>query len=238
MSDQRARRRAAAEASKSKVDIVGMVKRVWIPLAILAVASSVTAYQSTTYQDGPSCPGHWHSVVEFWVDGERVVFPQPPYSIEAGRLPMRTHLHNRDDATWHWEPSTRTCVDFKEPLKLVDTTLTSDSLVLDGVQSITGTFTTNETHELRAYSEPYGGSFREVSPGSVANRQLGDGERVLIIYGPSGDEAFDAQRMEAMTPLGDSWRPAPIQFPFVPVMMTWIFSAVAIAVWNKFRSVN
>lgn len=240
MTDARQRRRERAQ-TRRQVDIAGNLKKYRVPIVIAVVWALVVAYNVAASQGivdfgGEDCPGHWHSNSEFFVDGVRVQFAQPPYNFandrNPGKMPMSNHWHSGDDRKWHWEPPRTDCMDFRDAAKIIDVSLGSDSVSFDGSQSITGSFANNETHSWKVFSEKAEEPWQNTSLSSVGGRQHQDGERVVFVYGPIDDDG---------TAMRDRAGPAPRaggggnnDGAFIAITMTTIFAGLATVIWYNF----
>lgn len=162
-------------------------------LVIFLVFAAIVTAMVVTANNAKPCPGHWHASQDVYVNGERMSYQHPKFTLE-GRLgmPVSTHMHDGNDAMWHFEPQAGTqCSPFREALAFVDTDISPGKLVLDGVHEDlgqAGVFTDNGTSTLRAYHRVGGEDWQSISIPSLHGRQLQPDERVLIVYGNETDD--------------------------------------------------
>ncbi len=239
MTDARDRRRERAE-SKKKVDVGATIKKLRVPIVIVILWAAIVGFnvaqgQGLIGDNAENCPGHWHSTMDFFVDGERVAFPQGPYKIsgEGGKLPLSSHMHAPDDRTWHWEPSTVTCLDFRDAMDKVDVDMRSDAISFDGSQTITGTFVNNETHSWKAYTSEYEAGWETSTISKISGRQLLDGERVVFVYSPIDDDG--AALRDNVGPMSQGVSGATDDpTMFIAITMTSIFALIGLMIWWNF----
>lgn len=161
--------------------------KVIVPLLLLTVAGAVVAvpfvYNDFLIDD--SCPGHWHSTMKAYVNGTEVDFTA--YNLESQRTPISSHFH-RNDARykWHFEPAQRRCIEFREAASYIDLELHGDRIVLDGLHENApwgGEHRTDGNNTVQALHKVGDNDWRNIEIGRLNERQLRDGERVLILYG-------------------------------------------------------
>jgi hypothetical protein len=186
-------RRKALPAKVGKRLLVGLI-------AAIALAGIVYAVQQNA-ETRASCPGHWHATFAVYVDGERVPFPQPPYLIAPqGKLPLSMHMHTPSQETLHFEPAQPECLGVKDTMEYVDVDLSESKLTLSGSHeqgTFGGTYEETGNRTLRFFVQERGGEMRETEWSDLRNRQLLDGEKLLIVYGDDSDEEV-ASYMEAL----------------------------------------
>lgn len=151
-----------------------------------------------------SCPGHWHATSVIVVDGEKV--PYNTYDL-GNPLPMSYHLHTPDDQQWHFEPTRIECIGFETALNAVHTEISSNSITLSGERhtnsEFAGTYETNETHTIQAFhAVGWSDDWKPISISKLNDRQLLDGERVLILYGDYSDEEINQWQDQVDYPSG------------------------------------
>lgn len=186
-------RRKALPAKLGKKLLIGLI-------AAVALAGIVYAVQQNA-ETRANCPGHWHATFAVYVDGERVPFPQPPYLMAPqGKLPMSLHMHTPSQETLHFEPTPPECLGVKDTMNYVDVGLSASKLVLDGPHEegpFGGTYEDSGNKTLRFFTQERDGDMREESWSDLRDRQLKDGEKMLIVYGEDTQEEV-AAFMEAL----------------------------------------
>ena len=214
-------------------------KQYRVHLVIVLVFGAILAVMATNAAQGTECPGHWHSTQDVYVNGQRVSYLHGKYDlngarVNGGSMSVSAHMHNTqgNDYTWHFEPPTaQTCIPFADALRVVDTEMSGDRLVLDGVQSITGTFEANSTHTLRAFHRVGDGDWQDISIGRLNDRQLRANERVLLVFGNSTEDvspfqaAADGRAIESSSGTGGS-------STWVPVFGVGILGLVVLGAWH------
>lgn len=214
-------------------------KRYRVHLVIVLVFGAILTAMAVNASKGTDCPGHWHSTQDVFVNGERVSYLHGKYDlngarVNGGSMSVTAHMHNTqgNDYTWHFEPPTAsTCVPFGEALDVVDTRISSDTLVLDGAQSVTGTFEENATHELRIYHRVADGDWESISAGKLNDRQLRANERVVIVFGNSTEDVSpyqaqaDSHAIESSSGTGGS-------SGWVPVVGVGILGLIVLGAWH------
>lgn len=231
---ERRAQRASAQAGGGRGGGVNW-KRYRVHIIIILLWAVATAGIVAADKYGQDCPGHWHSTMDVWVDGQKVVLAHPKFQLEGNQgMPISTHMHRGSEGVWHFEPSPSRCIDFEEALGYVDIDLQSDRMVLDGAHADLGqdgTFVEGGNNTLTAYYKPYGGSWHTISSSRLNNRQLADGSSVLILYGDYNETQVQ-EYQDTTIPLPGNLRPAGDKFPLVPVMGVTILAVVILAVWN------
>lgn len=177
-------------------------KQYRVHLVIVLLFGAIVTGMSISASRGPECPGHWHSTQDFYVNGDRVSYLHGKYDLNGARanggsMSVSAHMHNTggNDYTWHFEPPTaRKCIPYEDALRVIDTDLSKDRLVLDGEQDITGDFRVDSNHTLRAFHRVGDGAWDSISIGSLLDRQLRPEERLIVVYGNATDDiaAFQA----------------------------------------------
>ena len=233
----RDRRRERAKASAGP-DAGRTFKRYRVHLVIVLVFGTIITIMAVNASSGKECPGHWHSSQDVFVNGQRVAYTHGKYDLTSaaangGSMSVSAHMHNTggNDYQWHFEPPTKRCVPFDDALRAIDTELGPDSLVLDGVQSVTGTFRENATHSLRAYHRIGDGDWQDISIGRLADRQLVANERVIVVFGNSTEDVApyqataDGHQIEGSSGTGgnDEW---------VPVVGVSILGIIVLGGWH------
>lgn len=167
----------------------------WI-IAILIIGGAIAGFSYTSWKQG-QCPGHWHASFVVVIDGEPVPYTQ--YNLENQRTPFESHLHRGEGGTQiHFEPSPAKCIDFKDFLSAVDTTITSKKVVLTGHHGETEWAGTYDNQTVRAFRDLPDNDWEEVSVSSIMGRQLKDGEKVLFLYGDYTDA--EVQQWQGQVP--------------------------------------
>lgn len=166
--------------------------KIVLALLLLAGVTAVVGvpfiYNDLLRDEG--CPGHWHSTMKAFVNGTEVDFTA--YNLESGRTPLSSHFH-RNDARykWHFEPATVRCIEFREAASYIDLELHGDRIVLDGLHATApwgGTHMTDANNTVQALHKVGDGEWRSIGIGDLNDRQLRDGEQLLILYGQYTDE--------------------------------------------------
>ena len=141
---------------------------------------------------GPEKPAtvHWHPTWEVFVNGENVLWANPRFDMQF--MGGTTHFHQPDDATIHAEGRTDRLY-LNRLLNSVGGEISDNQVVLPQGASISGTFATNETDQLRVFIQPDGEDWREVESG-FADLKFGDKMRVLVTYGHATDEEIKTQQ--------------------------------------------
>lgn len=190
-------RRKALPARLGKQLLIGLI-------AAIAVTGIVYAVQQNAEQNASNranCPGHWHATFAVYVEGERVPFPQPPYLIAPqGKLPLSMHMHTPSQETLHFEPAQPECLGVKDTMELVDVDLSQSKLTLSGgheQDAFGGTYEESGNKTLRFFTQERDGDMQEEPWSELRDRQLKDGEKMLIVYGNDTDEEV-AAFMEAL----------------------------------------
>lgn len=239
MTDARERRRERAEENKEGFNAGSALKKIRVPLIIVLLWGAGMAIAVATSDAGQECPGHWHSTLSLHVDGQRVVFTQnPAYTLEGGIMPISTHMHRGSEGIWHFEPTKKGCIDYKDALARVDMQMTTDKLELKGDYHAQagwgGTHTTNETNELNAWIKEWEGSWEPIALNKLANMQVPDGAQVLVVYGNETDEAI-AGFQEGATPVSQPPGPSDAGgLPIGPLFGLSAFALVGLLVWRSF----
>jgi hypothetical protein len=175
--------------------------RKWMPLLIvLGLVGMVSAGFAYNVYKQTRCPGHWHASFTVVVDGERVDFTHPGFQFEgAGQpglnnnMPLSSHIHRGDDYEWHFEPNPSRCQGFGQVTQFVGMHLERDRLTLGGHHASIplgdtgrmqgGEYVVEGNKTLRAFHQVDGEAWKEIGIGDLLDRQLRDGERILIMYG-------------------------------------------------------
>ena len=195
-------REERAAQNRRKALPAKMGKRVLIvAVLLLAVAGVVYAFQQSA-ETRRECPGHWHSTFQVWIDGERVPFPQPPYMLAPqGKLPLSMHMHSPSQEILHFEPSPKPeCLGVADTFDLIDVDLGQDRIVLDGEHGMDGTYEAEGNKTLRYFLQPKDGDLREVEWSSLRDRQLANGEKLLVAFGTYTDDQIKAMMDGISTP--------------------------------------
>ncbi len=237
--DVRERRRQRAEQHKEGAKSGFSFKKYRVPLVIILLWGGIVAYNVTAADNVADCPGHWHSTMTLYVNGERVTFTgNPQYTLEGGTMPVKTHMHRGSESLWHFEPTSKECIKYSAALERVDMNMSPDKLVLSGSyhaeQGWGGTHTVNETHKLTAWQKPWQGNWTQISIAKLDKMQVPDGYEILIVY---GDEDADgiAELQSLAQPNGQTpGAPTGAVFPWGPVLGISGMAFVALLVWRSF----
>jgi hypothetical protein len=243
MSDAPERRRANASPDSSS-SALHSLKTYRIPIIIVVLWVAIVGATVTFANPDVECPGHWHSTFNVFVDDEKVPFaagnPQYTFSGDGrgGQLPLRTHMHSGADNYWHFEPSTRECIDLSDPMKRVDMVLRTGELSLTGQyhesNSWGGVHQDNETHQVRAFLKEWGQDWASISPSKLAGMQVPDSAQVLIVYGD--ETAADPANFESRLTQLPSGTQAPASGGSAPAYLgnligLTVFTSVALIIW-------
>jgi hypothetical protein len=235
----RERRRSRAASHKPSGTSVAW-KRYRVHLVIVLVLAAILTAMVVNARDTKDCPGHWHSTMDVYVNGQRVSFKSPKYDLNGGgsggSMGLSIHMHQPDDAMLHWEPQGAIeCIPFREALSKVDMELTSTQLVLDGAHEqlgLSGTFKADAQHNLTAWHRVGDdGSWEKVSISKVLSSQQQRGERLLIVYGNETEAQLAPYQAKADgNNIQQNSEPAGVSY--VPVIGVSIMGLVALAVWH------
>lgn len=222
-----------------------------VPIVIVLVWLAIVGYQVGAQRGivgdpGGGCPGHWHYMLDVHIDDEELTFdPQVNRAFSEAREGF--HIH---DATGrvHMHPGTERCIEFQETTEFFGLDVAGDSLTVSSsfsyrtTESVAGTYTNNDTHEVRLYHAEwdYGagdrGAWKRVSNiNGFLDDQIGNGDAVLLTYvaKDAPDSLIEAQQ-DGVGFIGDEYLPAKKGI-FVPIMAATMFAGIGLAVWNKFR---
>lgn len=175
-------------------------------LVILLVFGGIVTTMVVAARGAESCPGHWHSTVDVFVDGKRVSYAHPKFTLEGsaangGSMSGGSHMHQGEDWMWHFEAvAGTTCTELGKALRSVDTELSPGRLVLDGGHedlNQAGTYVANDTATLRAWHRSGSGDWQTIGINALAHRQLKGDERVIVVYGNDTDEGIAAFQAKA-----------------------------------------
>ena len=240
----RERRRSRAQSSKPKG---GGGRTAWqrykVHVIILLIFGGLATAMAVNAAQTQECPGHWHSTMDFYVNGDRISFNHARYHLEGsqagsgGSMSLRIHMHSGNDAMWHWEPQGGAeCIDFEESLGLVDVDLSRNRLVLDGAHEElgqAGTFQANDTHQLQVWHRVGDGEWEKTSVGAVKDRQQKPDERLLIVFGNETEAQLAPFQAKAdanqLHPSSGGQGGA----SYVPVVGVSIMGLIALGVWHS-----
>lgn len=234
----RERRRSRAQSSKPKASGTAW-RRYKVHLIIVLIFGGLATAMAVNASQTQDCPGHWHSTMDVYVNGARVSFNHPKYDLNGARanggsMSMAMHMHQPDDAMWHWEPVGADCAELRDALRHVDMELTSSRLVLDGAHEqlgVSGTFTENETHKLSAWHRIGDGEWEEMSISRILGRQPQPDERQLIVFGNETDVTPFQAKADSNNLQGSSGSQGGASY--VPVVGVSIMGLVALGVWHS-----
>lgn len=200
--DVRRMRQERAAQNRRRALPAKLGKRVLVGLIVAVALTGIVYAMQQSAETRASCPGHWHATFAVYVDGERVPFPQPPYQLAPqGKLPMSMHMHTPSQELLHFEPVPPKCLGVKDAFDLIDVGLSANKLVLDGDHKegpLGGTYEEQGNKTLRYFVQEHEEALRETSWSSLRDRQLKDGEKLLIAYGDYTDQQVSAY-MEAIS---------------------------------------
>jgi hypothetical protein len=192
MASRAERRRREKESQKAAAQGRAAPERVRRRNRIVAAALAVGLAGAVAFvflgDEDRDCPGHWHATFAIYVDGERVRFPQPPYSWdgEGGKLPLSLHMHAPDDEQLHFEPRSPRCVGVQSALELLDVRIAPGELALSGAHEggpHGDAYRDEGNRTLRVFLEPRDGTLQEAPVAGILGHQLRDGEKMLVAFG-------------------------------------------------------
>lgn len=234
----RRRERAKANAPGSGARTF---KRYRVHLVIVLIFGAIVTAMAVNGAKGADCPGHWHASQDVFVHGERISFNHPKFTLEGARsyggsMPVSSHMHQGDDAMWHFEPSTpNTCIEFGDALRFVDMDLESGRLVLDGGHEAlgqAGTYRNGENGTLQAEHKVGDGEWEDISISSLNRRQLRPDERVLIHFdNGTADQELMRSTAEAHSIQGSSG--VGKGSGYVPAVGVGILGLVVLGAWHS-----
>ena len=247
MTDARERRRQRANEShdegKSPLDAL-KAYRVPIVIGVLwlaVVGYNVAAAEGVIEVGGDGCPGHWHAGYAVYVDGEQLRFnPNGPAGDAQNTPPVGMHRSaagwkwSVPSSPWMWNPT-------GDAFEKLGVDISGDELTVSAAHPQAGTYKENATHSVRVFHQEWEGTWTEVSNvGSFLGKQLGNGDRVLITYGPAGEDVSALQ--ESVRDLeGGTYEPAAQGGGYsddriIGIIMATIFAGLALMIWRKFTA--
>lgn len=172
-------------------------KRYRVHVAIVLIFGAIVSVMAVKASEPAECPGHWHSTMDVYVEGARISFAHPKFTLEGsaangGSMTAAAHMHRSDDFMTHMEGR---CVSFEEFVGYLDMGLTSDRLVLDGAHVALGQAGTYEeagNNTLQAMHRLPDGDWESIGIGTLLDRQLLPNERVLVVYGDDDSTAIES----------------------------------------------
>lgn len=243
-SEARERRRERAQQKKGR----GESRRIWnrfkVHLVIVLLWLAIVGVVWAATPDEHKCPGHWHSTMDVYVDGQAVSFDHPSFTIEQNPdMPFSTHMHRGSPGLWHFEPQGgRDCIDLSRALTHVGMGLSGSRLELTGVHeslnpAAAGVHEENETHELRAWHKVRDGPWEEIDPGRLADRQPKDFERMVIAFGDLTEEQITQFQEQSSDPAQGADAPPEEkpEKPWLPIMGITIIAIIALVVWSNLQ---
>ncbi|MGB0653349.1 MAG: hypothetical protein ACPGQL_09135 [Thermoplasmatota archaeon] len=206
---QRERRAQHHKDTKPTMD-PEIIRKAIGPALVFLLIAGIGAGVYFTATSSSNCPDHWHATFDIYVtpeDGEafQVSYVHRQYDLNTGQTPLSAHMHQGDRINQiHYEDPSGDCTDFDTFMRYVDTDISNSRIVLDGAHSDlgqAGTYRANETLEIKAYHSTDGGlEWKEISINKLNDRQLKDGERVLILHGSFSDEEIQLMQDQVDTP--------------------------------------
>lgn len=146
---------------------------------------------------GETCDWHEHSSFRIFDQGEELSFRHPKFDMQGGPMPMKAHMHQPNDYTFHLEYG---CSDTEEVFSYLGMDLEPDSLRLDN-QLHEGRVLRNDGNlTLKFYLMTPDGNW-SLFP-ELPGHQLRDQQRVLISYGDESPEEIAAQQARVPKPGG------------------------------------
>lgn len=220
----RERRAQNAKATAIKTAPGKVARKMIVPGIIVLVIAVIATGMYFNDKNASKCPGHWHATFDVYVqegnETQRISYAAPQFDLN-GQTPLRSHMHQSDRKNqFHFEQG-GLCVGIEEALGYVDTDVSGSSVKLDGVHGglgQAGTFRGNVTVYIEHVSDRQYAlrdgvkviesetlEWRQHSFRSVADYQLKDGERFLILQGDY--TADQVAQFQAAMALPDSGRP-------------------------------
>ncbi len=247
MTDARERRRARAETAK-KTNVGATIKKFRIPILILLIWAAVVGFnvaqaEGVIASKGESCPGHWHSTFDVYVDGQKVAFTaNPAYTLEGGQgMGIRTHMHRGAEGIWHFEPPTIACGEMVDAMDLLDMKVSSTAMTLSGgyhdVNGWGGTHTVDGNNSLHILYKEFDGEWTEMSASAFNKFQPLDGSQILIVYGSEDAAALATLQSTGTTSLPENLTPQGYDAGpgnFIAITMASIFALLALLIWYNF----
>jgi hypothetical protein len=209
MDEEKTARQRRAERAKSKgsgIQFSGdWLRKLIVPAIIVLVLAAIVFAMVRWNQQFDDCPGHWHSTMKVYADGNEVTFDA--YNLENKNLPMAYHMHQGDARwKWHFEPQGGAeCIPFSTPSRAIDMRVSAGKLTFGGEHAgmpWAGEHVANETHTLQIFHEPPGESWSTLTAKQLNNRQLKDGERLLILFGNYTDDEIESLKASVPSPYG------------------------------------
>jgi hypothetical protein len=196
MADEASQGQSARDRRRERAKAAGgagagsAVKRFRVHIAIVLIFGAIVAVMAVNASEPAECPGHWHSTMDVYVDGARISFAHPKFTLEAsgasgGSMTPAAHMHRSDDFMTHMEGR---CVAFDEFVGYLDMDLSAERLVLDGAHEAlgqAGTYSAGGNQTLQAMHRLEDGEWQPIGIGRLLDRQLVPNERVLVVYGNS-----------------------------------------------------
>lgn len=123
---------------------------------------------------------HWHANLKTFVNDQQISFTSPRFDMSQSK--SRIHFHLPNDMQMHLEgPSDR--------LRLIDFfhsplggDISDSKLVLPDGSSRPGTYTANDTSQLRLFYLPLNGNWTELASG-IPQHSFANGEKAALLYG-------------------------------------------------------
>ncbi len=236
MSDARERRREQFQKAKTAKPKFSLAA--WkYPLIVVALWGLAVGGIVATADDGPSCPGHWHSIVQVYNGEERVAFAHPGFQDSQNPNAPGTHIHD-DSGVMHFHPGTLRCTELGDFMKHLAVEF-SDSAMTLGPQHFgdAGEYPINDTHRVRAFHQPWGADgWTEVDLDEILSRQSANGERILFVYG-NQDDATIALLQANAPPIPENYTPPPPDRTAMRMRIIGVSGIGILVLWlaSKFR---
>lgn len=150
------------------------------------------------------CPGHWHATYYLILNGEKVDYRA--YDL-GSPLPVQYHLHTPNDYTWHFEPSSPRCIEFAMALSDVHTVLGNNSITLTddrhAANGVAATYTAEGARAVQAFhATGWSDKWLMIAIDQLNQRQLEDGEKVLVLFGAYTQEEIVDWQAQVPRPPG------------------------------------
>lgn len=161
----------------------------------------------------PDCPGHWHASFDLYVNGTRISFDHPNFTLEESpRMPVATHMHRGNDWQWHFEPPGQDrCVGLAATVAVVGVVFDADELRLTWTHDEMGQAGWHEErdgaglearHRLDANETQPSPQWQAIEVADLVQHQPLRGERIILAFGtpqqmdwPAWQSVADARQL-------------------------------------------
>lgn len=189
---QRRARNAKAQARKRLPKT--LLRKSLVPaIVVLAVVAIAVGYRIASVDE--DCPGHWHGAFATYVNGTRLDYAdQNLHAVAYGAAGHDHHIH-ANDGNYHFHPPVDRCIPTKDMLRRLDVGVSGASLVVGPTHGdLAGTYAPSGAATLQIWHQPPGGEWKLVTWSKVKERQLGDGDRILLTYGTHDPAQLQAEK--------------------------------------------